>query len=61
MSKHYMFATRNGTSTEVRVDPANIRRQQRDLEAQGYTVTVLDEDERINMGRIANWLRDRNR
>ncbi|MEV4515156.1 hypothetical protein AB0K00_40125 [Dactylosporangium sp. NPDC049525] len=61
MAEYYMFATRDGRFTEVKVDPAHIERQQRDLEAQGYSVTVLDQDERIKMGCIANWLRGRNR
>lgn len=56
-----MFATRDGRSIEIKVDPAHMARQQRDLEAQGYSVTILDEDERITMGGIANWLREKNR
>jgi len=59
MSRKYMFATRDGKATEVKVDPAHIGRQARDLEAAGYTVTVLDEDERIRMGIIAQQLRRR--
>jgi hypothetical protein len=54
-----MFVERDGQPPqEVRVDPAHIDRQVRDLRAQGYTVTVLDEDERIRMGLIAQQLRD---
>lgn len=52
MGKH-MFASRDGKSTEVKVDPAHIDRQKRDLKAQGYDVTVMGEDERIRMGRLA--------
>jgi hypothetical protein len=61
VDKYYMFATRDGRSIEIKVDPAHMARQQRDLEAQGYSVTILDEDERITMGGIANWLREKNR
>ncbi|MGK5681336.1 hypothetical protein [Actinoplanes sp. URMC 104] len=54
MTNWYMFAEdKDGYSHEVKVDPANMARQVRDLEAQGYSVTILDEDERIKMGLIA--------
>ena len=58
MSKKYMFAADNNGSHEVKVDPAHIIRQKRQLEAQGYTVTVLDQDERIRYGQIAQQMRD---
>lgn len=58
MSKLYMFIeTAEGKSTEVKVDPKNLHRQVRDLRAQGYTVTVVDEDERIFYGQLAKRLR----
>jgi hypothetical protein len=59
MSKKYMFAEKNGKATEVKVDPKNIERQQRELRAQGYSVTVLDEDERIRYGLLTQQLRRR--
>jgi hypothetical protein len=51
MTKLYMFITdRDGYSREVPVDPAHLDRQRRDYEAAGYTVVILDEDERIKFG-----------
>lgn len=38
---------------EVPVDPSNVDRQVRDLRAEGWTVTVVDEDERIRYGLLA--------
>jgi hypothetical protein len=58
MSKKYMFAENNDGSHEVNVDPAHLLRQKRDLESQGWTVTVLDEDERIKYGLIAQQMRN---
>jgi hypothetical protein len=56
MSKQYMFASRGGKATEVKVDPAQLDRQIRDLKAQGYDVTVLTEDERIRYGQLTQAL-----
>jgi hypothetical protein len=53
MSKKWMFAERDGKSTEVKVDPAHIERQKRELEKRGHKVVVMDEDERIRMGMLA--------
>lgn len=53
MGKYHMFASRGGKSTEVRVDPKHMDRQARDLEAAGYSVTILDQDERIRYGLLA--------
>jgi hypothetical protein len=53
MSKKHMFASRGGTSIEVKVDPKHIDRQVRDLKSQGYEVTVMDEAERIRMGLLS--------
>ncbi|MEU7908988.1 hypothetical protein [Actinoplanes sp. NPDC049118] len=58
MSKKYMFAEDENGTHEVKVDPAHMVRQKRQLEAQGWTVTILDEDERIWNGQIAKQLRD---
>lgn len=57
MAKRYMFAERDGKATEVKIDPRHLDRQIRDLQAAGYTVTVLDQDERITFGLIAQQLR----
>jgi hypothetical protein len=62
MKKLYMFLTdAHGDSREVPVDPAHLDRQTRDYEAAGYTVTVLDEDERINYGLLAQQLSAKSR
>jgi hypothetical protein len=58
MSKKYMFAENENGSHEVKVDPAHVTRQKSQLEAQGWTVTVLDEDERIKYGQIAQQMRN---
>lgn len=58
MVKKYMFVTdSNGRSHEVKVDLKNIDRQAREHRAAGRSVTVMDEDERIRMGFLANQLR----
>ncbi|MGC5321712.1 hypothetical protein ACPXB5_23580 [Micromonospora arida] len=60
MARKFMFATdQNGRSHEVKVDPKHLDRQKRDLERCGNTVVVLDEDERIRMGLIAQQLHNR--
>lgn len=60
MSKKYMFVTDgSGRSREVKVDPKHLDRQVREHKAAGREATVMDEDERIRMGRIANQLRKR--
>lgn len=41
----------------VNVDPANMARQKADLERRGYTVNILDEDELIYFGLLAQQLR----
>jgi hypothetical protein len=57
--KLYMFAEdSNGKSRQIPVDPAHVARQKRDLEALGHTVTILDEDERIGYGLLAQQLKD---
>jgi hypothetical protein len=59
MGKKYLFATgKDGKSHEVKVDPAHLDRQTRDLTAAGYELRILDEDERIRMGLIAQQLRN---
>lgn len=58
MARKYMFVTdSNGKSHEVKVDPKNIDRQTREHRAAGRGVTVMDEDERIRMGFLADQLR----
>jgi len=58
VDRKWIFVERDGQPPrEVKVDPAHIDLQVRDLRAEGYTVTVLDEDERIQMGLIAQQLR----
>ncbi|MEH0972991.1 hypothetical protein [Micromonospora sp. CPCC 205546] len=60
MARKFIFATDpNGRSHEVKADPKHIDRQKRDLERAGNEVVVLDEDERIRMGLIAQQLRNR--
>lgn len=57
MSKLFMFVERDGQPPqEVPVDPAHVDRQVRDLRAAGWTVTVVDEDERIDYGRLSQRL-----
>jgi hypothetical protein len=52
--KLYMFVTgEDGRSRELPVDPANVERQAREHRAAGREVTILDEDERIRFGRLA--------
>jgi hypothetical protein len=49
-----MFAEdANGKAHEVKVDPAHVDRQARDLRAAGHDVVVMGEDERIAMGQLA--------
>jgi hypothetical protein len=51
MKKWYMFVTdSDGYAREVKVDSRFLRKQKRQYEAMGYTVTILDEDERIKYG-----------
>ncbi|MDG4790247.1 hypothetical protein O7626_30725 [Micromonospora sp. WMMD1102] len=57
MRKLFMFAETDTSVREVRVDPANIDRQKRDLEALGYHVSIIDEDERIRYGLLAQKLK----
>lgn len=59
MTRYTIFATRDGQVTQLKGDPANLERQQRDLERDGYSVTILDDDERIRYGQIAAKLRER--
>lgn len=62
MGKKYMFVTDgDGRSHEVKVDPKHVDRQVRDQEAAGNTVTVMDEDERIQVGLTAQWIADQHR
>jgi hypothetical protein len=56
MTRYTIFATRDGQTTRVKADPANLTRQQRDLTALGYSVTILDDDECIRYGRLAQQL-----
>lgn len=58
MGKKYMFAENDSGVHEVKADEPHIKRQKRDLEAMGNTVTILDEDERIAMGQLANQIRE---
>lgn len=59
MNRRWIFVERDGQPPqEVKADPAHTDRQVRNLRAAGYTVPVLDEDERIQMGLIAQQLRD---
>lgn len=59
MSKKYMFVTDgSGKSREVKVDPANLGKQVTEHRSAGREVTVLDEDERIRYGLIADQLRN---
>lgn len=51
MAKWYMFITdQDGYARQVKVDSRFMNKQKRDYEAMGYTVTILDEDERIKYG-----------
>lgn len=59
MTRYHIFATgSDGEVHQVKADPAHLDRQQRDLEAAGYSVTILDDDERIRYGQIAQGLRE---
>ncbi|GIF02346.1 hypothetical protein [Paractinoplanes rishiriensis] len=55
MGKKYLFTTdpETGESRELRVDPAHVDRQMRDERAAGRNPVLMDEDERIRMGLLA--------
>ncbi|MBO4159306.1 hypothetical protein [Micromonospora antibiotica] len=58
MGKKYLFSEdSDGRSREVKVDPKHLDRQTRDERAAGRRPTVLDEDERIRYGLIAQQLK----
>ncbi|MGC5032223.1 hypothetical protein [Micromonospora sp. DT229] len=59
MGKKYLFSEdSNGRTREVKVDPKHLDKQIREERAAGRTPTVLDEDERIRFGLLAQKLRD---
>ncbi|SCG63304.1 hypothetical protein [Micromonospora coxensis] len=58
MGNKYLFSEDNdGRVREVKVDPKHLDRQLREERAAGRTPTVLDEDERIRYGLLANQIR----
>lgn len=58
MGRLYMFVTgTDGKTRELPIDPLNLDRQVREHRAAGREVTVLDEDERIEFGRLAEQVR----
>ncbi|MFG1762239.1 hypothetical protein ACGFIH_02835 [Micromonospora parva] len=60
MGKKYLFSEdSNGRVREVKADPKHLDKQLREERAAGRTPTVLDEDDRIRFGLLANKLRDR--
>lgn len=60
MGKKYLFSEdADGRSREVKVDPKHLDRQIREERAAGRTPTVLDEDERIRFGLLAQQLKGR--
>ncbi|MEU8422309.1 hypothetical protein AB0C15_15690 [Micromonospora sp. NPDC048835] len=59
MGKKYLFSEdTSGRVREVKVDPKHLDKQLREERAAGRTPTVLDEDDRIRFGLIANNLRN---
>ncbi|QOC90247.1 hypothetical protein [Micromonospora craniellae] len=59
MGRKYLFSEdSNGRAREVKVDPKHLDKQIREERAAGRTPTVLDEDERIRFGQLAQNLRD---
>lgn len=58
-----MFVTNKATgkSTEVKVDPKHIGKQVAEHKAAGRDVVVMDDDERIKYGLIAQRIADQNR
>ncbi|MEU4554010.1 hypothetical protein [Micromonospora violae] len=59
MGKKYLFSEdTNGRVCEVKVDPKHLDKQLREERAAGRTPTVLDEDDRIRFGLLANKLRN---
>lgn len=62
MAKKYLFSDdpKTGKSREIKVDPKHLDRQVRDERRAGRVPVVLDEDERIRYGQLAQQLRDRN-
>ncbi|MFF0350579.1 hypothetical protein ACFYP0_23060 [Micromonospora arida] len=57
MGKKYLFSEDNtGRVREVKVDPKHLDKQFREERAAGRTPTVLDEDDRIRFGLLANKL-----
>ncbi|WFE46364.1 hypothetical protein [Verrucosispora sp. WMMD1129] len=58
MGRTYLFSEdSNGRVREVKVDPKHLDKQIREERAAGRTPTVLDEDERIRFGQLAQKLR----
>ncbi|MEU7612317.1 hypothetical protein [Micromonospora sp. NPDC049204] len=58
MGKKYLFSEdSNGRVREVKVDPKHLDKQLGEERAAGRTPTVLDEDDRIRFGLIANNLK----
>lgn len=54
MGKKYLFSEDStGRAREIKVDPKHLDRQIRAERAAGRTPTVLDEDERIRYGLLA--------
>ncbi|MCL7459896.1 hypothetical protein M8I35_22225 [Micromonospora sp. MSM11] len=60
MGRKYLFSEdSNGNSREIAVDPKHLDRQMRDERAAGRIPTVLDEDERIRFGLLAQQFKGR--
>ncbi|MBQ1051683.1 hypothetical protein KBX50_24850 [Micromonospora sp. C51] len=58
MGRTYLFSEdSNGRVREVKVDPKHLDKQIREERAAGRIPTVLDEDERIRFGQLAQKLR----
>ncbi|GAA3271296.1 hypothetical protein Dvina_45045 [Dactylosporangium vinaceum] len=60
MTRYTIFATdKDGNVKTLKGDPAHLDKQQRDLKASGYSVTILDDEERIRYGLLAQQLRNK--
>lgn len=55
--KYIVVESGNSKPKSIKVDPANVSRQVRDLKAAGHRVSVLDENEMIKFGLIMQALR----
>ena len=63
MAKKYLFSSdvKTGKSREIKVDPKHLDKQIREELAAGRRPIVLDEDDRIRFGRMAQQMREQHK